>query len=224
MVERVDWHARLGKLKLAQEAIAAAPAPAAEWCPELAEGDELGAGPDLQQALESRWSWICPERFVNARVGDIADGATRAKLLEFVGRPDGRTLALGGEVGCGKTYAALAAAHALHMVSREVRFFPVVELWRKLRPGGEDDLIDAVVDVDVLILDDLGSERATEWSAEQLWEIVNRRWLDKRSTIVTSNLPWLILKEGISPRVYDRLFNVDTVRIVLEGGSRRRSG
>src|SRR3712207_8988792 len=42
--------------------------------------------------------------------------------------------------------------------------------------------------VDLLHLDDLGAERRTEWVLEQLYSIVNERWQNERSIVVTTNL------------------------------------
>jgi len=46
-----------------------------------------------------------------------------------------------------------------------------------------------VDEVDLLVLDDLGAERQTEWVLEQLFSLVNERWQDQRSILVTSNVP-----------------------------------
>src|ERR687898_886218 len=43
--------------------------------------------------------------------------------------------------------------------------------------------------VDLLVLDDLGAEKQTEWVLEQLYSIVNERWQDRRSVVVTTNIP-----------------------------------
>ena len=43
--------------------------------------------------------------------------------------------------------------------------------------------------VDTLVLDDLGAEKQTEWVLEQLFSIVNERWQDRRSIVVTTNIP-----------------------------------
>ena len=43
--------------------------------------------------------------------------------------------------------------------------------------------------VDLLVLDDLGAEKQTEWVLEQLYSIVNERWQDRRSIVVTTNVP-----------------------------------
>ena len=44
-------------------------------------------------------------------------------------------------------------------------------------------------EVDLLVLDDLGAERQTDWVLEQLYSLVNERWQDQRSIVVTSNVP-----------------------------------
>ena len=43
--------------------------------------------------------------------------------------------------------------------------------------------------VDLLVLDDLGAEKQTEWVLEQLYSIVNERWQDQRSIVVTTQHP-----------------------------------
>jgi DNA replication protein DnaC len=46
-----------------------------------------------------------------------------------------------------------------------------------------------LAEVELLVLDDLGAERQTEWVLEQLYSLVNERWQDQRSIVVTSNVP-----------------------------------
>ena len=50
------------------------------------------------------------------------------------------------------------------------------------------NLFKRLTSVDLLHLDDLGAERRTEWVLEQLYSIVNERWQDERSIVVTTNL------------------------------------
>ena len=50
------------------------------------------------------------------------------------------------------------------------------------------DFLDRLAAVDLLHIDDLGAEHRTEWVLEQLYTIINTRYEDERSTIVTSNL------------------------------------
>jgi DNA replication protein DnaC len=62
--------------------------------------------------------------------------------------------------------------------------------------------------VDLLHLDDLGAERRTEWVLEQLYSIVNERWQDQRSIIVTTNLGLDQLREQLGARTVSRLLEI----------------
>ena len=64
----------------------------------------------------------------------------------------------------------------------------------------------APVEVDLLHLDDLGAEKRTEWVLEQLYSIVNERWQEERSIVVTTNLADVDeLREQIGERTVSRL-------------------
>ena len=52
---------------------------------------------------------------------------------------------------------------------------------------GADGIVDRLILADVLILDDLGTEKVTDWSREQLFLIINGRYEDCRPTVITSN-------------------------------------
>jgi DNA replication protein DnaC len=63
--------------------------------------------------------------------------------------------------------------------------------------------------VDLLHLDDLGAEKRTEWVLEQLYSIVNERWQDGRSIVVTTNMIDLDeLREQIGARTVSRLLEI----------------
>src|SRR5918997_4630556 len=63
--------------------------------------------------------------------------------------------------------------------------------------------------VDLLHLDDLGAEKRTEWVLEQLYAIVNERWQDERSIVVTTNIVDLDeLREQIGARTVSRLLEI----------------
>src|SRR3712207_9281221 len=72
--------------------------------------------------------------------------------------------------------------------------------------------------VDLLHLDDLGAERPTEWVLEQLYSIVNERWQDGRSIVVTSNLVDVErLREQIGSRTVSRLFEICDEPLLIMG-------
>ena len=53
--------------------------------------------------------------------------------------------------------------------------------------GAADERLDALIQIDVLILDDLGAEHLTAWAHEQLFVLLNARYLADRTTVLTSN-------------------------------------
>ncbi len=79
------------------------------------------------------------------------------------------------------------------------------------------DVMELYASVSLLVVDDLGAERDTEWGVEQLFKIIDRRYAMKRALIVTSNEPKL--REKLGARTFDRL----TAGLVnVTGQSRRR--
>lgn len=146
--------------------------------------------------------------------------------------PKGQNLVLMGPVGTGKSFAAIAAAQLwlrerfqdLRTKREPLMVMQVVELLDMLRPnsGAATDLAQRCMDTPLLMLDDLGAERATEWAAERLFSIVNRRWLDQRCTIVTTNVPAGDLPDAVGDRVLSRLAG-GAVVLRLAGHDRRRA-
>src|SRR5204863_411256 len=67
-------------------------------------------------------------------------------------------------------------------------------------------LFERLVGVDLLHIDDLGAEKRTEWVLEQVYSIINDRWQEQRSVIVTTNLIDVDeLRDQIGPRTVSRL-------------------
>src|SRR5262249_4583888 len=54
----------------------------------------------------------------------------------------------------------------------------------------EYSILQDVIQADVLVLDDLGAEKSSEWTLSLLYHVINERYNDCRTTIITSNLPW----------------------------------
>jgi DNA replication protein DnaC len=108
----------------------------------------------------------------------------------------GRGLWFDGPVGTGKTSLAVLVAKAAKDAGRSYAVFPVPMLLAEIKRTFDRDASDnylaffrRLCSVDVLVLDDLGAEKQTEWVLEQLYSIVNERWQDRRSVVVTTNLP-----------------------------------
>lgn len=153
-----------------------------------------------------------------------------------------RGLLLYGRPGLGKTHLAIACLKlAAHGRGLRGVFYDTRELLRRIRQSydpvsrtteSERDVVNAVVGADLLVLDDIGAERATEWVEEMLHLIVNARYNGRRPTIFTTNYPIEppseakhadTLLERVGFRMYSRLLEMsDFVR--LEGEDYREAG
>jgi DNA replication protein DnaC len=108
----------------------------------------------------------------------------------------GRGLWFDGPVGTGKTSLAVLVAKTAKDAGRSYAMYPVPMLLAEIKRTFDRDSGDnylaffrRLCSVDLLVLDDLGAEKQTEWVLEQLYSIVNERWQDRRSIVVTTNLP-----------------------------------
>ena len=108
----------------------------------------------------------------------------------------GRGIWFDGPVGTGKTSLAILVAKAARDAGRSYAVYPVPRLLAELKRTYDRDstegylqVFQRLCSVDLLVLDDLGAEKQTEWVLEQLYSIVNERWQDERAIVVTSNVP-----------------------------------
>lgn len=162
-----------------------------------------------------------PTRFEHARITQLA-GELAHLAEDWTTATMSPNVVLLGNVGVGKTHAACALAIAAHQAGSSVEFAPVVELLDQLRPGGDDQALARAMNVDVLVLDDLGGERPTDWTGERLYALINRRWLEQRPTIATSNLGPAELEKAVGVRAWSRLYH-GALRLSVAGEDRRRT-
>lgn len=120
----------------------------------------------------------------------------------------GRGFVILGNPGAGKTWEAAALARRLLVThSVPVNFTEAPEFMAALRPsadGGASD-IGQFMAAPVLVLDDLGAERTSEWTAEQMFRLADYRNKHCLPTVITSNLDGAQLRERYGDRVIDRL-------------------
>ena len=136
-------------------------------------------------------------------------------------------LLLMGGYGSGKTH--LAAAIANDVLARGIvpLFVTVPDLLDHLRgayaPGaveGYGDRFDHVRTAPLLILDDLGTENATPWALEKLFQLLNHRYMARLPTVITTNHEL----ERMDPRLRSRLADPELVEMVTILASDYRLG
>lgn len=166
--------------------------------------------------------------FDNFDVG--VDGVARAyaRARKFAEMPRGWLIFFGG-YGCGKTHLAAAIANeVLNTGYGSVLFAVVPDLLDHLRstfgPTSEvayDDRFEQVRGADVLILDDFGTENATPWAREKLFQIFNHRYNYRLPTVITSNRK----PEEIDPRIFSRMSDRELCEeiTIIDAGDYRRT-
>jgi DNA replication protein DnaC len=141
----------------------------------------------------------------------------------------GRGMWLQGDPGTGKTTLAMLISRAAIDAGRTVAIYSLPGLLARIRrtfdaETGEDTyftFFNRLVGVDLLHLDDLGAESRSEWVLEQLYAIVDRRYSDQRSIVVTTNLPLGELEEQIGARTVSRLVEICGEAIEVAGDDHR---
>ena len=132
----------------------------------------------------------------------------RTYAREFT--PASRSLFFQGATGLGKTHLSLAIASEVIRKGYNVLYTPAQSLLENLererfRRGNENYSLDFVLDCDLLILDDLGAEFSTSFSASAIYNIINSRLIEARPTIISTNLTLAEIESKYTPRVLSRI-------------------
>jgi len=195
-------------------------------CQKARQGRRPG---DLSAVIPKRYRGVSFDR---PPVSDIEPSVVRV-VQRFVRDIDasldaGRGLWLFGNTGTGKTtLAMLVSRHAIE-AGRTVAIYSLPRLLAEIRTTFDDDaersyvhLLDRLADVDLLHLDDVGAEKTSDWVLEQLYAIVNSRYEDEKSVIITTNLDRDELGEQIHERTASRLEEMCEL-IPLYGADQRK--
>ena len=110
---------------------------------------------------------------------------------------DGRGLLITGSIGVGKTHLAVGLLLALvEEKGAQALFYDYRELLKQIQHSynaqvnsTELDVLRPVFEAEVLVLDELGAQKPTDWVWDTVALILNTRYNDKRTTIITTNYP-----------------------------------
>lgn len=140
------------------------------------------------------------------------------KVKGFIDQMDsnlemGRGLWLFGDTGTGKTTLAMLVSKAATERGRTVAIYSLPKLLARIRrtydeePNGDSYAVffDRLTSVDLLHIDDFGAEKRSDWVLEQLYALVNERYEDERSIMLTTNLTLDKLEDQIGVRTVSRL-------------------
>ncbi|MET9296590.1 ATP-binding protein [Streptomyces sp. NPDC003077] len=137
----------------------------------------------------------------------------------------GPSLLLWGDTGTGKTHQAYGAIRALTAAGCGVQWHATTaaDLYAEMRPRSGVDpehMLRRIVRIPLLLLDDLGAAKGSEWTEELTFRLVNWRAQNHLPTIFTSNLPPVrtadmdprqpVLRDKVGDRVLSRLSGMCT--------------
>lgn len=198
--------------------VAAAPVVSDEEYARSMAAAEVRMRESAREAKTRYWLSRLPEDY---RQAEARRPETRKWVADYL-KGERYPLVYFGGVGTGKTWEAMAIARTLlveHTIPVSVATAP--ELLQTLRPNeaGVSDSGQYQM-APVLVLDDLGTEKATDWVTEQLYMIASFRAARSLPTVVTTNLKPADIHERYDARLVQRLFG-GGVAVHLTGQSLR---
>lgn len=158
------------------------------------------------------------------------------KDFDIISRSSRNGLFICGECGVGKSHIAFATANALIQRGNSVIAMTMIDLLLKVKSSfnaavegmTEEQILKIYTDCNLLIIDDLGKEKPTDWVLQMIYAIIDRRYNALKPIIVTTNFTAseLIKRFGdtsIGNAIVDRLFEICQY-VPIEGESYRKRG
>ena len=174
------------------------------------------------QAIEKlRSVSLLDEKLQKARLDTFTQTAENQRLLKIVQNyivnfdkmyAENQGLLLWGPVGVGKSYAAAVIVNELLDRKTPVVMTSFIKLLKELGTFDTDNgKIDKINNAKLLIIDDLGAERGTDYTLERVYDIIDSRYRCNKPIILTTNLTMDQMKDCEDVRynrIYDRIFEM----------------
>jgi len=186
-----------------------------------------------------------PKRYDGAILRDFND-SIKSNILKWIDRPEEMLLLQSEKAGTGKTHLAVATLKQMFLTLEEdeikavesgksfdydaigntMQFIPFTSLMGEIRgtfksdsSSSERELVKKYSRIRLLVIDDLGTEKASDYSMAVLYEIVNNRYNEMLPTIITTNLTSKEMTGQYGSRLLSR--NASGYIIKLDGTDRR---
>ena len=137
------------------------------------------------------------------------------RARQYAGNLEGWLVIQGG-FGCGKTHLAAAIANFAVAMGVPTLFLTVPDLLDALRFSYDsadttfEERFDEIRNAQLLVLDDFGTQNATAWAQEKLFQIINYRYINRLPLVVTTNLDM----DEIEARIRSRLADPELVGLI----------
>lgn len=161
--------------------------------------------------------------------------AILGRCIRFVKQypEEGRNIMFTGTTGVGKTFLSNCIAKAMIERCHSVVYLTATELFNLFSRGcfsyeeeASDEVDHYILDSDILIIDDLGTERANSFTVSKLFYCINERYVRKKGTIISTNLKPGEIRDLYSERIASRILSNyeiitlfgDDIRIIKKFG------
>lgn len=164
---------------------------------------------------------LMDEKLVQARLSTFTETEDNARLLKIVQNyisnfdkmlSENQGLLLWGPVGTGKSYAAAVIANELLDRRTSVVMTSFIKILKEVGTFDTDNgKIEKINQSKLLIIDDLGAERGTDYTLERVYDIIDSRYRSNKPIILTTNLTMEQMKNCDDiryNRIYDRIFEM----------------
>ena len=156
------------------------------------------------------------------------------KDFDVISTTNRNGLFITGDCGVGKSHLAFATANSLIKEGNSVIAMTMIDLLLKIKDSynaknlTEEQILNIYEECTLLIIDDLGKEKPTDWVLQMIYSIIDRRYNAKKPIIVTTNYtaPELIRRFGdtsTGKAIVDRLFEICQY-VPIGGDSFRKKG
>lgn len=215
-------------------------------CPQCQQERQNAEQQERQREQQAQWERsrlqslfdraAIPPRFEDRTLDSyVADLPGQQKALAIArqyaatfAQNDGVSLIFCGGVGSGKTHLAVGIAKELMQRQCTALFMSVMGAVRSVKETWRDseiterEALQNLVEPDLLILDEVGVQFGSDTEKLILFEIINGRYENRRSTILISNLAMSALTDYLGERVVDRLREGGGKLVVFDWPSYRR--